>query len=482
MRIRFVSVSLLAVSSAVFAQNAADVAAPKSAPEASALKNVVEGAGTKGGVGFDAGGDFRFRYEYKDNWMDKGKTSVNPAYEDYYRMRTRVWGKATFDEDASAFMRLGNEFRGYRNSEANEHKNEFPDELYIDNLYFDFNNIGDRVDLRVGRQDIKEGAGRLISDGTPGDGSRSAYFDAIFAKVKMLEKSDVDLMATWNRYRDDWTLGNPHDIYDNTKIKSGDPYSKMDEKGLMAYAHYNEVPDFPMEFYWIWKQEERFYDKQNRYPGRDFHTLGTRLMPKLTDKLSAEVEAAVQLGRTDSQDGMQDRTIAAWMSYAGLTYAEKEAFGKPKLTGAVLYLSGDEDSYYKTTDGSTDTGWNPVFNRTTWFSELCSGMYDQYRWSNLIYPHLEGSLEPYKRNIVKLQAGPMFAAERDNGATDDYRGFYTQLRYDFPIVSKVFGKRGDLTGAVVGEALYYGDYYRHDTASVDEDAAYWLRFELNGKF
>ena len=167
---------------------------------------------------FDAGGDFRFRYECKDNWMDKGKTTVNPAYEDYYRMRSRVWGKAAYGESLSLYLRLANEFRDYRNSPENNSRNKFPDELFLDNLYLDVRNLGGRVDVRLGRQDIKEGAGRVISDGTPGDGSRSTYFDAILAKVRILEKSDVDLMATWNRHRDTWTIGNPHDPYDLTKI------------------------------------------------------------------------------------------------------------------------------------------------------------------------------------------------------------------------------------------------------------------------
>jgi hypothetical protein len=56
--------------------------------------------------------------------------------------------------------------------------------LYIDNLYLDVKNIRDRVDLRIGRQNIKEGRGRMISDGTGGDGSRTEYFDAILAKVR----------------------------------------------------------------------------------------------------------------------------------------------------------------------------------------------------------------------------------------------------------------------------------------------------------
>ncbi len=435
----------------------------------------------KTGLSVDAGADMRFRYEYKDNWMDKGKTSVNPAYEDYSRLRSRVWGKVSYGEDYAVYLRLGNEFRDYRNSSANEHSGEFPDEVFIDNLYFDVRNIADRVDLRVGRQNIKEGAGRMICDGTGGDGTRTEYFDALLATVKLFERSDVDLMATWNRYRDNWTLGNPYHDYDLTKIKSGSPYSKMDEKGLMAYLHYNEVDKFPMEFYWIWKQEERFYDKEKRYPGRDFHTFGTRLVPSLTETLSAELESAVQLGQIDNQDGMQGRNIAAWMTYAGVTYARKEVMWKPRLTGAVLYLSGDEDSYYKTTDGSTDTGWTPLFNRSDIEGHISAGMYDGYRWSNLVYPHVEAAVEPYAKHKVRVQAGPMYAAQKDNGARDSYRGLFALCRYDFPLLSKIFGRRGDVTGTVVGEAFYYGDYYQHDTAVVDEDVAYWLRFEINAK-
>jgi len=200
---------------------------------------------------FDAGGDFRLRYEFKDNWMDKGKTTVSPKYEDYYRMRSRVWGRVSYGDTRAAYLRLGNEFRNYRNSPENASKNKFPDEVFIDNLYLNVKEIGGWVDVRFGRQDIKEGAGRVVSDGTPGDGSRSAYFDAIRATLRVFEKSDIDLIATWNRYRDTWTIGNPHDAYDLTKIKSGSPYSRMDEMGLMAYAHYNELQDFPMEGYWI---------------------------------------------------------------------------------------------------------------------------------------------------------------------------------------------------------------------------------------
>jgi len=476
----FIGLSLAAFAAAAFAQGTSGTVEKKTdTASAQSVPGTVE---KKTGLDFDGGADVRFRYEYKDNFMKSYSTTVNPEYEDYCRVRTRMWGQASYGEDFDLYLRLANEFRAYHNPSASDvHKNRFPDELFIDNLYFDIKNIGDRVSLRIGRQDIKEGAGRVVSDGTPGDGSRSAYFNAVKATVKYGEKSDVDLIGMYDPYRDDATLGNPYNDYDLTKIKSGHPYSKMDESGAMAYTHFNEIQNFPMEFYWIWKNEERFYDSSgNRYPGRDFHTLGTRQMPQLTEKLSAEFEGAVQLGQVDSESGYESRDIFAWMGYGGLTYSEKDVFAKPKLTGALLYLSGDKESYYKTTDGGTDNGWNPVFNRTDSMSQITANMYDQFRWSNLIYPHLQASVEPYKKNIVSLQTGPMFAAVEDCGADSNYRGYFTQLRYDFPIVSKVFGKRGDLYGAVVGETFWYGDYY--DADAVDANEAYWLRFELNAKF
>ena len=72
-----------------------------------------EGAQQASGFDFDAGADVRFRYEVKDNWMDKGKTTVSPEYEDYCRARLRAWGKATSGEDYGTYLRLADEFRGY---------------------------------------------------------------------------------------------------------------------------------------------------------------------------------------------------------------------------------------------------------------------------------------------------------------------------------------------------------------------------------
>ena len=421
----------------------------------------------------DFGGDVRARYEYRDNWPDKGKATAGSAFEDYLRFRTRIWGKADLNDNLSGYIRLGNEFRRYDNSPASKDKNRFPDELCLDNLYGEWKD--DLVGVKIGRQDIKKGAGRLIADGTPGDGSRTEHFDAAIVSLGVLEKSSVDFIGTWNHYRDDLTIGHTaQGVYDLTKIKSGDPYSKMDEGGLMAYATVNEFKSMPFETYWIWKTEEDFYSKEDLYPGRNFHTVGLRATPKLTDWLSSEVEAAYQFGKVDSAEGFKSRDISAEMLYTGLTAAPAGVAWSPSLTLALLYLSGDKDSYYKTKDGSTDTGWNPVFNRTSWISEIGGGMYDESRWSNLLFPNVEVGVKPAKGHSATLQVGPMYAVEKDNDATDTSKGLLVKAKYGFPLPS--FGSI-KFNGAVSGELLDYGDYY---TAA--ENTATFLRFEIAAKF
>lgn len=242
----------------------------------------------------------------------------------------------------------------------------------------------------------------------------------------------------------------------------------------MAYAEIREAEEIPFDVYWVWKSEESFRSQADRYPGRNFHTVGMRVMPQINDWLAADVEAAYQFGRVDSDTDFSSRNISAGMVYGGLVAKSKDVTWTPSLTLATLYFSGDKDSYYQTTDGSTDSGWNPVFNRRGWFSEIASGMYDQNRWSNLIYPHVEASVEPAKGHKVTVQMGPMYAAAKDNAATDRYRGFFLQGKYAFPLPEVSGVKFG---GAVLGELLDYGDYY--DTK---KNVATYVRFQLTAKF
>jgi len=411
----------------------------------------------------NGGIDIRFRYDYKDNSPSAGG-KINTAYQDYFRLRTRAWGDVRY-ENVTLYSRLADEFRGYHNAKQ---QYQFPDELFIDALYLDVNGLFDnRLDLRVGRQDLKYGDGRVISDGSAGDGSRSLYFDAIRARVHLKEKSTLDVFGILQRPEDDWTLGGEH--YDLTS-RTGGENNDLTESAVGAYLSCGGNREFPVEAYYIWKDESRYYnkgDRSKRVAGRDFHTVGLRLTPSLSERLSFDVEGAAQFGETD--DG---RDILAFMGYAGALYKiAPDSSWKPTVKGALLYLSGDENA---TTGG--DNNWNPVFNRTLWFSELASSQYAKFYWTNLVYPHLEVAIAPAKAHKVSLEAGPMFAAENDTAQDDSYRGLLGVAKYQFPLLAGFFRKESEVKGMVQAEVFDAGDYYD------EQKTGYYLRFELCAKF
>jgi len=415
------------------------------------------------------GADFRIRDEMKDKMPGTGVTAKK--YENMVRVRSRVWGSASFD-DYTLFGRMGDEFRMYtaRSPKVREGVKtyDFPDEAYIDNLYFAAKNLlWDKVDLRVGRQELKYGEGRIISDGSPGDGSRSAYFDAVKGSYHVTDKTTLDAFGIYMDDYDRLAMG-PYD----RALETCNGYEDNEDSGAGLYLTVNEMKEFPFEMYYVWENESHAYTVNKVPYGRDFHTFGTRVMPKFSPRWSGEIEAAVQTGETD--DG---RDIFAYMGYGGVTYAmAPDTSYKPYVTPAIYYLSGDKDA----TKGD-DNNWNPVFNRTTWFSVLTADQYKNYAWSNLIFPHLAGGITVLGNQKIKAYTGPLFTVADDqggaNGASDDtYKGYLSFVRYEAPLVKGFLGKNSDLNHAVQLELFAPGDYYETD------DIATFFRYEVNLKF
>jgi hypothetical protein len=117
--------------------------------------------------------------------------------------------------------------------------------------------------------------------------------------------------------------------------------------------------------------------------GRIVNTWGARVMPKLTETLSAEFEGAVQAGQKDG-----GAATAGYLGYGGLTYRPLvDSTAKPFFTGSCYYLSGDKD---RGTDDN-DTAWDPLWSRWPQVSELYvyNFTYGVGYWSNLLYPSLE---------------------------------------------------------------------------------------------
>ena len=434
-----------------------------------------------GGLDWDAGADLRVRQELSDNLpLAGGATAANASY---LRIRPRVWGEVK-NENFKLYIRGTDEFREY--FQPSESRNaQTPDEVLVDNLYLDLYNLfNDKVDLRIGRQDFfgatgpSYGAGRVLCDGTPFDGSRTVFMDAIKATIKFDEKNTLDLLAIYNSPDTELSWGHPYRAdgseYEERPLTSINGRSTdLTEWGGGLYFRSKEMAEIPFEAYYLYKRESKArMPNGTKLQGRVVNTWGLRVMPKLTETLSAELEAAVQAGEKDG-----GASTAGYMGYAGLTYKPVvDSTAKPFLTASLYYLSGDDDRGVN----DNDTAWDPLWSRFPQHSEMYvyGTVYGVGYWSNLIYPSLEGGINIAPGHKARASIGPMFAAVEDGLGTGggDLYGWLGVVRYDFPLIKGLFGKRGDLTGHVTAEVLDPGDYYSSDTV------AYFLRWELIAKF
>jgi hypothetical protein len=479
-RVWFGTVICSAVAGMVCAQEAKSGAA--SGTPAAAVPEVKTGIE---GLDWDGGADVRVRQEAMDNLPVRSPQGGTQANNNYLRIRPRVWGQVK-NEDFKLYLRFADEFREYFHPRESRNY-ETPDEVLVDNLYLDLYNLfGGRVDVRVGRQDFLGaagptfGGGRVVCDGTPFDGSRTAFMDAVKATVKFDEKNSLDLLAIYNSPETELSWGHPKkrdgSEYKERPLNSINASGKdLAEWGGGLYFRSQEIERVPFELYYFYKREtkERL-PTGAKLPGRFVNTWGVRVMPKLTEELTAELEGAVQAGEKDG-----GASTSGYMGYAGLTYKPlTDGAAKPWLTGSVYYLSGDTS---RDDAGDNDHAWDPLWARWPQFSELYaySFFYGVGYWSNLLYPSLEGGISGFAPgHKVRASAGPMYVAAEDDlgGGGGDLLGWLGVVRYDFPLLKNIFGKRGDLTGHLTAEVLDPGDYYASDKL------AYFLRWEVIARF
>jgi hypothetical protein len=460
------------------------VAAAATAAWAQGATGSVVSAGSTCALQADGGFDFRARQENLNNIPYVNGRGPG-LHQDYLRVRERVWGSLGTD-DLSVYTRLANEWRSYWAPGHLVKNCNWPDETLVDSLYLDVKNLfADRVDLRIGRQDLMYGAGRVIMDGTPGDGSRTFFLDAVRATIRLDPANTIDLLGIRNGPHTDLATGSKdHDL---TQIWGrqylGMKGNNLTETGAGAVWKNRSDKDIPFEAYALWKNESGWRKWDTTYTaytpmhGRNVYTLGLRTTPRLGDELTGDFEGAAQFGRTD--DG-QD--IFAGMGYAGVTWQPKvQTSWQPYLKPACYYMSGD-----KNPDDGTVNAWDPLWARYPQFSELYVLAYNaQYGvgyWSNLVYPDLEAGVTFAPQHKFCIYSGPMLAAVKDVSADSRLRGWLSVARYDFPIRTPgkgggdILSRRLAVYGHLLAEVLTPGEYYQ------EQSMAYFLRWEINVKF
>lgn len=418
----------------------------------------VAGSGeTASAENFTFGGDIRLREVYFDNIPYPNGAESRGGMNHFQRYRTRLWGEYQGNENFMIKSRLVNEFRTYVEPTNNSWNSV--DEIVVDNLFFDWK-LND-WSLRFGRQDLIYGTGKLILDGTPKDGSRTIYFDAVKLTYSGLDSTTVDFLVMDTHAKDPIAMHS--EDRDIVGYSGGDGYEGT-ESGGGVYVKNKSLDNLPFEAYYLVKthdQEVAFINNKDR------HVVGTRLMPVFSSLLKGNLEVAYQFG-----DDISAYMIDAKANLGIAPLAEQKA----SIGLGWYYLSGDD------ADTEEDEGWNPLWARWPQYSELYVYGYDTDgagRWNNINMPYVSFSISLIEQLKTDLLLGYMWAPEKNGIGGGDQRGLLFTCNNSFTLMEKWLTSKDKLGGHILVEFMEPDDYY---TDAQQDHTACFLRFELNYSF
>ena len=417
---------------------------------------------------FNAGGGLRVRQEVMENIPSApngvlGRPGVyRSKLKNQMRFRPEVWMELKMGENWRVFTRINDEFRaGIRQK---THNQTFPNEVVLDNLFVEGKGLFDGlVDIKAGRQDINRlfGLDHVFADGTPGDGSCSAYADAARLAFHVDEDSWIDLFALKTHDREELRWGTKRSRHvRKTGFGRGEP--EMDDWGFGAIWN-SKIGMLDYKLFWIQKDTASFHRDGVKHPRKQTNLFGTKLVPHWTEEFSTPLEIMGQLGKNGDGDKLH-----AWGGYAGFDWKKAADKGRwrPYWNGGVLVLSGDRNTANE--DGGHGA-WDPMWYRGVDDSEMFvygGANYGVNWWSNMINLKTAFGVDFGYRHRAQIMAGPMWAQEKDGlgGGSGRFKGMLTQLRYDFPlfIADKDNGGRLEVFGHVMAEFFNPGDYFATD--------------------
>lgn len=444
---------------------------------------------------FRFGAAERLRQEYFDHIPVKTDPPgvTRGGENDYFRFRTSLWGEFDASRNVTFRVRAVNEMRSWLYPDVTEKPqrstSEWPDEIVFDHAYADFHGLlGDTLDLRVGRQDLIYGTGKVILEGTPGDGSRTIYFNAIKASYKGVAKNTIDVFGIYNEAEDQLAINSAdRDLSAVPRAKMG-----MTESGGGVYLKNQAITDLPFEAYVLFKQEGDYtsaaktnaagfvkppvawqtFNEQKKVIDNaeaNIGTVGVRLMPKMSDTLSGNLELAGQFGERG------DASIMAYMADASVVQKLSVLPAlKPSVNAGIYYLSGND------ADTEDDESWDPLWARYPQYSELYVYAFDNEetgaRWSNVLMPNAGFVVNPTAKIKTTATVGYLYAPEADGPGGGHERGWLGTLKNEFLLTENWLRAKDKLTAHLWLEVLEPGDYYKVD------DLALFARWEVNYLF
>ncbi|MCE5313181.1 MAG: alginate export family protein [Nitrospiraceae bacterium] len=425
-------------------------------------------------VKFDAGATLRLRQEIWDNVVTLGTGTTQPD-RNFFRFRTSVWGNASFSEQAAIYLRLTNEAKYYTGPYKLAGERFDEDEVIVDNLYLDFKKLlGGAVDFRIGRQDFLGpngyGEGFILLDGTPGDGSRSFYFNAAKATVRLHKDHSVDLIYISDPATDIYMPSIHPGITTSGYIDNKKQLTGSHETGFVLYGKSKLSDSVSLEPYYVYKTE----DPLGSYTKLKLNTLGLRAAYK-NNGWHIRGEFAHQFG--EYSNGMDRQGNGGYITI-GRKY--DKASLKPEFNIGYTYLSGDDPS-----TANKNEAWDPLFSRAPMWNELIiytlipetSGMGGAIPgyWTNMHILSADIKLALSNATSIKLGYNYLLADEKV-AASSMFSGSGNKERGHMPMAF-VFHKFSNKLDAMV-QAEYFipGNFY-----SSDARKALFFRWQLQYK-
>lgn len=406
------------------------------------------------------GADLRLREVFFDNAVTLSIDDANDSH--FERIRARWWSKFTPWENFEFNVRLMYEMRHWAQPDSREEwDTNHP--IYFDHLNVKLSNLFDMpITLQVGRQDIILGDGWLVLEGTPLDGSRTIYFDAVrLTWDELFEETKLDLI-----YLDQ--AGDSDDRIPTINTKQ-ETQIDQDERGIIAYlTNTGLVEDTELNGYFMWKSADAVTSLGDQ---GDIFTIGGRMEHTFNESWKLRMQGAHQFGDKARRGFTNERDLSAFGFTSRLTYFFQDEWNT-QLRGTYEYLSGDDPG----TTG-TDEQWDTMWGRWPQFSEL------------YVYSYIPETRIAEVTNLHRINVGLTFFPIEQIEMCADY---HLLLADENPMSGTTgFSDDGDIRGHlfallmryklnkhmyghIVNEYLLPGDYY----ADGRNDLAVFLRGEL----
>lgn len=411
--------------------------------------------------------DLRLREVAIDNANALDDTS-STAERHFQRYRLRAWGQVQPEQSFLVNGRLMWEGRHYDKPDVNSYETWYSGAVMFDNLYVQADRPGGLpLKLKLGRQDIVLGNGWLMLDGTPLDGSRTLYFDALRVTwASGLNTLDAILLKQNPRTR--LTLdGETEDQTEQT------------EKGLALYLRHKYGADTDLDGYWFYKHNDPatgqaaggmrlnngFYFPSASDDGH-VNALGGRIETQYSPTWKLRAELAAQWGRRNGAD----------MEGFGFNGRATHALGgawNDRVHVGYEFLSGDDP------DTGRNEAFDPLWGRWPQWSEL----YGPYTYgmetrtgetTNLHRLNLGWAAQVHPKAELSLDYHALFADQNTKRGT---AGFSDSDKFRGHLVTAWLRAKLDkhVSGHLLAEYFLPGDYYEAPKG----DNAYFLRAELN---